>query len=376
MSRRVEDAVGNSSGRGVAFAVAAIVGGFGFAAVACASSSNSSGSSTGTTDGENAYANDCAVAPGGFPKATCDNSPRLCDSPPTCSLAATCGNVNECLNTVDHTGQTKVSLRVRRLAVSAPESLTIPLVQRTILNKAMDLTNVACSERGDGSFNWIMQIDKATNRLTTGGAAPADPTGAGGYCFVRSKLNGFDVAPIDVNLTKDAEGRYTTETVPVLNVPIFVQGKRDNIIILPLRNVTVKDVTLSPSGNCIGGFRAGGLDGANDCRENTTDCPKWTTGGSLGGYISLADADKIEIIDIGKTLCTVLTNKTGSDGKSCPKTATGEPDVKGDYCSTTKSAGGCQDSYWLAATLSASAATIDANPTDPFCQAAATPTSR
>jgi hypothetical protein len=32
--------------------------------------------------------------------------------------------------------------------------------------------------------------------------------------------------------------------------------------------------------------------------------------------------------------------------------------------------------YWLAATLSASAATIDANPTDPFCQAAATPTSR
>ena len=85
------------------------------------------------------------------------------------------------------------------------------------------------------------------------------------------------------------------------------------------------------------------------------------------GYIKLSDADKIDIIDIGKTLCTVLTNKTGPDGKSCPKTATGEIDVKGDYCSTTKSAGGCQDSFWLAATLAASATELQANPTDPFC---------
>ncbi len=350
--------------RGMPWAVAAVVGGLGLAALAC---SSDKGSTTTPTDGENPYVNDCAVTPGGFPKATCDASPRLCDAPGACSLAATCGNASQCLNTVDNAGKTKVALRVRRLQVAAPESLTIPLVQRTILNKAMDLASTACSERGDGSFNWIMEIDTAANRLVTGGAAPADASGAGGYCFVRTKLNGFDVAPIDVAITKNADGTYTTATVDVLNVPIFVQGKRDNVIILPLRNVTVKDVALSANGNCIGAFRAGGLSKDLDCRENISDCPKWQTAGALGGFISLADADKIEIVDIGKSLCTVLTNKTGPDGKTCPKTAAGDLDVKGDYCSTTKSAGGCQDSYWLAATLAASAAEIQSAPTDPFC---------
>ncbi len=352
-----------SNRRALPWAIAAVVGGLGLAAVACSSKEDAAPAPSD----ENLYADDCAVQPGGFPKATCDSSPRLCDAPPTCSVPTKCGNVNECLNTTDNTGKTKVALRVRRLAVASPESLTIPLVQRTILNKAMDLASNECGERGDGSFNWILEVDLAANKLKTGGAAPADPSGAGGYCFVNTKLNGFDVAPINVNLTKSAAGLYTTETVPVLNVPIFVQGKRDNVIILPLREVTVKDVALSANGNCIGSYRAGGLTKDLSCREDVSACPKWLTGGSLGGYIKLSDADKIDIVDIGKTLCTVLTNKTGPDGKTCPKTATGDVDVKGDYCSTTKSAGGCQDSFWLAATLAASAAEVQANPTDPFC---------
>ena len=341
-----------------------------FASVFAALFAVSCASKTATPAGDNPYELDCAVQAGGFAKATCDSSPRLCDEATSCSHASTCGNAGECLNTVDHTGKTQVALRVRRLAVAAPEALTINLVQHTILNKAMDLTNTACFERGDGSFNWILQVDKATSRLITGGAAPADPTGAGGYCFVRTKLNGFDVAPSDVKLTQDAQGRYTTETVPELNVPIFVQNKRDNIIILPLRQVTVKDITLSPSGNCIGSYRAGGVSKHLGCRENITDCPKWNTSASLSGYIKLSDADKIDIIDIGKSLCTILTNRTGTDGKTCPKTAAGDVDFKGDYCSTTKSPGGCQDSFWLAATLAASATTIQTAPTDPFCTGA------
>ena len=52
---------------------------------------------------------------------------------------------------------------------------------------------------------------------------------------------------------------------------------------------------------------------------------------------------------------------------SVPAVVVVDVDVKGDYCSTTKSAGGCQDSFWLAATLAASAAEVQATPTDPFC---------
>ncbi len=355
-------------GHGVSFAVMALVGAFGVAVVACASSSSSSSTASGcSTPAADGGAAPCSVQPGGYPAADCEASRGECEVCATCTLASSCGNTNECLNTVDNTGKTKLALRVRRLNIASPPSLKDIIVQRTILNKAMDLANPTCSERGDGSFNWIMQIDTANNRLITGGAAPADVTGNGSYCFVRTKLNGFDAAPIDVKLTKDAQGRYTTETVPVLNVPIFVQNKRDNVIILPLRGVTVHDVTVSPSGNCIGGFRIGGLDSALSCKEDDTSCSKWTTGASLGGFVSLADADKIDIVDIGKTLCTVLTSKTGADNKSCPKTAAGALDVQGDYCSTTNSVGGCRDSFWISATLAASATSIDPNPTDAFC---------
>ena len=356
--------------RQLLWVVLAVSCGLAAGSLACASKAAPAGPAP--DGGQGSYATDCDVSAGEFPKANCDASPRLCDSPPTCSVPASCGDPEKCLGVGDNTGKTKIALRLRRLQVAAPASLKTTLVQSQILNKAMDLKLPACGERGDGAFNWLMDVDLATNRLVTGGAAPADPSGAGGYCFVRTKLNGFDVAPIDVSLTRDAQGRYSTTVVPALNVPIFVQGKRDNAILLPLRDVTVRDITLSSGGNCLGAYRPGGLSDYLGCKENLTDCPKWQTGASLGGYIRLADADKVEIVDIGRTLCTVLTNRIGqgANATSCPKTAAGALDVQGDYCSTTKSAGGCRDSFWLAATLAASAAELQANPTDPFCTAA------
>jgi hypothetical protein len=51
----------------------------------------------------------------------------------------------------------------------------------------------------------------------------------------------------------------------------------------------------------------------------------------------------------------------------CSKDASGKITAMGDYCSQSNSAGGCADSFWLAATIAASAAKINDGSHDPAC---------
>jgi hypothetical protein len=111
---------------------------------------------------------------------------------------------------------------------------------------------------------------------------------------------------------------------------------------------------MSTDGNCIGdinpawyGYAGGGSAGCKDTAPET--CPKWFTNGSLAGYITLADAKNVFVAALGEDLCALLETQS-----SCMM-------GMGDYCSTTHSAGGCKDSFWLSATFAANAVKI--NPT-------------
>ena len=97
-------------------------------------------------------------------------------------------------------------------------------------------------------------------------------------------------------------------------------------------------------------------------------CSKWNTSGSLGGFITLEEADKVIIKEISSSLCVLLT-KTPKDPATlgCQRDGAGKLTQKGDYCSTTDSPGGCQDSFWLAATFAASAAKINDGAGNPNC---------
>jgi hypothetical protein len=68
--------------------------------------------------------------------------------------------------------------------------------------------------------------------------------------------------------------------------------------------------------------------------------------------------------DLGKTLCVLLTQ---GSSPNCPTDTQGNVTAKGDFCSTTDSPGGCADSFWLAATFSASAAIINDGTGNPDC---------
>jgi hypothetical protein len=266
-------------------------------------------------------------------------------------------------------------LRIRKLHITAPPSLVMAptyFLQTSIIDQGVNLKS-ACGEGGDGSFSWLVHFDVANKQVTTGGAPPTSDPFNVGYCFVKEKIAGLDVRSVTVAVTQGTDGTWTSETIPKLYVPIYVHGMADNVVVLPLTNATVERVTLSPDGNCIGSFNpigVGSPDGMGVCADqDPSGCVRWHTAGALGGFITLLEADDVFIQDLQKSLCVLLTKGTSLDtsGTHCGRDASGNLTATGDYCSTTNAPGGCSDSFWLAATFSASAAKINDGSQDPAC---------
>jgi hypothetical protein len=294
----------------------------------------------------------CEAPAGSLPKPDCDNSSRACAPVPGCTIdEAICGSVATCLPLADNGGKDVVDLRFRRLNIAAPASLASSVIQNTIVNSNLDLEARSCGERGTGLFTWLMRVDRKAGTLLTGGAPPSsDPFGQG-FCFARFELNGTTVQPFASRIEL-AGGTFRTMERADVNIPIFTSEQLSSAIVLPIRGARIEGVTLSPDGNCIGAFNAAALDPA--CAEDRDLCPKWTTAGALGGYITLEEADGIRIEAINKSLCAYLA---AENEPVCAREG-GKIAFKGDFCAADYAAGGCQDSVWLAATFAASAARI------------------
>jgi hypothetical protein len=222
-----------------------------------------------------------------------------------------------------------------------------------------------------GGFNWLIRLDSSKHQVTTGGALPVPDPYDAGYSFLNGKYgdSGILVAPVclDAGLA-DAKtpGEITFSSEPatgILNIPIFLSDTDPPSAptILPIRGAQFYDVTISPDNegqpDCIGDINqawyAQSAPSAG-CADNGLDtCPKWYTGGAIAGYITLADAQNIDVVLLGSTLCSVLVHGI-LQGTTC----TPSDMTKGDYCSTTQTAGGCGDSFWLAATFAANAVSI------------------
>jgi hypothetical protein len=176
-----------------------------------------------------------------------------------------------------------------------------------------------------------------------------------------------------VNMTKASDGSWASDVIPKLYVPIYVHGMASEVVVLPLTQAKVTGVTISTDGNCIGSYNPDGVTppaANNTCQDQDyTSCQRWHTAGALGGFITLKEADGVFVVDLGKSLCVLLTGgtSTSNGGMNCATDSSGNVTAKGDFCSTTDSPGGCEDSYWLAATFAASAAKITAGSDQPAC---------
>jgi hypothetical protein len=300
----------------------------------------------------------CAAKPGEFPEPDCDNSSKQCTPTPGCVIdEARCGSTATCMPAANNAGKTVLDFRMRRLNVADPEALASPFIQDTVINSGIDLDEPACGESGKGLFTWLLEVDTAANTLRTGGAPPSkDPIGEG-FCFATFELNGTKVEPETSKIELSSDGTFRTLDPLRINIPIFLSEELSSAILLPIQDARLERVTLSSDGkgtNCIGAFNAAALDPS--CTEDRDLCSKWTTAGSLAGFMTLEDADGVKIHDLNnKSLCAFLA---GQQGLVCDRDAQGKITFLGDYCSLDKTAGSCQDSVWLAATFAASAVKV------------------
>lgn len=317
--------------------------------------------------------------PGNFPPANCDPSDNSCPNVGTCPIDnQKCGDPTTCMPLADNSKKTVYDFRLRRLLITSPPSLVgtaiaTGLVQTSVIDKGVDLAAPECGDNGTGAFNWLLRVDPTGDTITTGGAPPSPDPFTTGYCFYRHLLGSLDVEPAQTGITfDDAGSTFSTSAISLLNVPVFLSpdaGAADpkNVIILPLRNAVLKNATLSASDNCIGQFNQKAL--SSTCAVDLSSCSKWDTAGSLGAAMTLEDADKVPLTVLPVTLCVLLTGTTADPNThGCPRDGNGNIIAKGDYCSTTNSAGGCQDSFWLSATFAASAVTINDGSAEPTCQ--------
>lgn len=343
------------------------------AAVAC--SDNKAKTDGGADGGAFVGCKGVMLTPGTFPDPTCD--PAQIDNACTpgagkCVTDPKCGSQDTCLPLASNAGKSVLDFRLRRLNVVAPQSLAG--LQKIVIDKGVLLKGV-CGENQDGTFSWLMRVDKTAGTLTTGGAPPLDPFGT--YCFFRGSVNGLSIQPITSKITFNGKA-FSTETIPSLNIPIFIVNNPVPVI-LPVRGAKIQNATIDPD-DCIGHFNKDALD--SKCEEiDYSSCPRFVPNGSLAGYITLDDADKVDVREAGKTLCAQLTGDTtggmvdigmgvmiahcGHMGGDMSKPVL----AKGDYCSTSNKAGDCKDSFWLAATFAASGAKVEEPSMNPMCQA-------
>lgn len=290
----------------------------------------------------------CQAAPGELPAPDCDDAEGSCTSTSACALS--CGDETTCLPLANNAGKDVVDLRFRRLNIAAPPALAGSFIQRVVVDTNLDLAAPRCAETGTGLFSWIMRVDLARNVLTTGGAPPAaDPFGRG-FCFADLLIGETHIAPITTPVERTGNTFRTLEQLD-LNIPIYQDTT--NALILPISAARVEGATLSADGNCIGRFNAAALDGT--CAEDRTLCSKWQTGGALGGFITLENADRVTIRELNRSLCAYLAAENTA---TCARDGAGRISYRGDYCSTDRMPGSCADSVWLAATFAASAVSI------------------
>ena len=286
---------------------------------------------------------------------------------PTCTKVA-----SECIALEDNKAKDKFGLRMSQLIVTQPAVLAAGFVAG-IVRDGVTMNLDKCFLKGGGTFNWLLEFDKATGKLRTGGAKPQqDPTA--GYCFTQETVtqgaNSFDIAPIEIDAPIDASGMFSAATGADVIVPIYLDIEATNVVLLPLHEARIFNGMVSADNNCIGKFNTDGeapLTKSNLCLPDPDNGVfSFQNGGELDGYITLEEADTVIVSTLGQSLCVLLSGDPGQYGQGadpqvCKRDGNGKILLTGDTCSTTYPSpdAGCADSFKLGAKFAASAVKIN-----------------
>ena len=212
-------------------------------------------------------------------------------------------------------------------------------------------------------------MDKATGTVITGGAPPTRDPFDTGYCFTNGTIGGTAVAPIKLKATFTGDTFDTTPVPGTVNVPVF-QPDNNGVIMLPVSEAAFHDVTISDDGDCIGAinqyasYPQGGDGGVciDPMAIGPYSCSRWHSAGTIAGYVTLKNADQVQVPMMKESLCVLLVGQAASNGQD-PATCTEAAFSMGDYSSTAHapcSGGSRCDSFWLSGQFAASAVKISA----------------
>ncbi len=185
---------------------------------------------------------------------------------------------------------TAPQIRLTALQISAPASLSNPLLQ-AIINDSLD----------GFRFIWLVEADLEAGTMTTGsGRADAvPPTTDAQFCSVR--WNTGDYAPARDNpITVTGSTISTTAPIDVVSIPIYSEESPDTpLLVLPLSQLELLNVELDADRTFVGTPMAP--------EGSTRYAASWDTAGSIRGWISVEDARGVEIEDLTQTLCGLLS---------------------------------------------------------------------
>lgn len=309
------------------------------------SSSSSGSTSTGTGGGDTASTSVSTGTSSAFP----------------CSPDSKCTEVaSECIALTDNKGKDTFTLRMSQLSIAKPAALAKPGLAKNAIESGVVMSLAPCNLKGTGTFNLLLQFDTKNKKIKVGGAKPTT-TPAKGYTYATGMASGLDIGPITDDLDLDASGNFSPAKGADINLPIyFAATDATPGVVLPLHKASITG-TLTDNNNCVGKYNADKLDPKKLCGPTDT-VPYYTDGADLDAYITLEEADKVVIAQLGQSLCVLLSDNATMYGdmstpKKCTRDAAGKILFKGDWCSTTNSPGSaaCNDASKLTGTLAASA---------------------
>ncbi len=283
---------------------------------------------------------------------------------------------SECLALYDNGVGDRGTYRMSQLQVQKPPLLAGPFLQDVVVSKAITLNMPQCYQLGYGRFSWLFDVDWAAGKAKTGGGHVTQ-TPQDGYCWINETVAGFPAAPMTVDLVVGQDGDYRTfntkTSIPILNVPIFLDDAESSAILMPLHEVDLLDGRVAPDNDCIGSWDGDGLSYDNNClpiRANGQTMP-WLNGAKLTGYITAEEADAVWIPEMSQSLCVALSGDANTygepdavrGGNKCKRDANNRilATDKADWCSSTNAA--CSppdaDSFRLEGMFAASAVKIN-----------------
>ena len=265
------------------------------------------GATGGTAGGSGGIAGSAGSASGGVAGTAAGGTggvPGACvPQAAECYAAGPGGPGAACLAKRDNTGQARWQARIAFLQLKAPAALASPFVQDTVFSAATALNQPGCFEFGDGTLNWLLDLDPKAGTLKTGGGMPIKNPQAGA-CFAALAAPPLVVGPAQVGALIDGGGLHFAAQVPALNLPIF-NSDGSTRLLLPLRQIDISGNFTDASHNCIGAFNGGALQAQNSCQPESGQFA-WTPAGNILAFVTIAEADQVMIPDLGATLCVLL----------------------------------------------------------------------